>query len=79
MKERLHRLVDALPKSEEEAAARILEALAATSDPVLRAHLLAPEDDEPAAAADVDGGLSEARSEESVSHEESRRSLLGAA
>ncbi len=79
IKEHLHHLVDTLPESEALTAARILEALAATADPVLRAHLRAPEDEEPAASDDADGGLSEARSEANLSHEEARRRLLGAA
>jgi hypothetical protein len=76
-KERLHHLVDTLPESEARTAARILEALAATADPVLRAHLLAPEDDEDATGDNTDGGLTEARSEANVSHAEARRRLLG--
>jgi hypothetical protein len=79
VKERLHHLVDALPESEAATAARILEALVVTADPVLRAHLLAPEDEEGADSDDADGGLTEARGEASVSHEEARRRLLGAA
>jgi hypothetical protein len=69
IKERLHHLVDALPESEVPTATRILEALVATADPVLRAHLLAPEDDESTAGDDDDGGLTEARAESSLSHE----------
>jgi uncharacterized protein (DUF433 family) len=45
-KEGLHQLIDALPESELDEAARLLAALE-TTDPVLRALLLAPEDDEP--------------------------------
>jgi hypothetical protein len=77
VKERLHHLVDALPESEAPTATRILEALVATADPVLRAHLLAPADDESTAGDDADGGLTEARAEFSVSHDEARRRLLG--
>jgi hypothetical protein len=47
VKERLHRLVDRLPESEELTAARILEALVATADPVQRALASAAPDDEP--------------------------------
>ena len=47
VKERLHQLVDTLPESEELTAARILEALAATADPVRRALQNAPPEDEP--------------------------------
>jgi hypothetical protein len=79
VKERLHQLVDALPESEAPTAARILEALVVTADPVLRAHLLAPEDEEAADGDDADGGLTEARAEASLSHEEARRRMLGAA
>jgi hypothetical protein len=41
----LHRLVDALPEAAVREAERLLEALG-TDDPVMRAALLAPEDDE---------------------------------
>lgn len=78
-KERLHHLVEVLPESEALTATRILEALVATADPVLRAHLLAPEDEESTASDDADGGLTEARTETSVSHEEARRRLLDTA
>jgi len=43
----LHRLVDELPESELAAAERFLNYLRATTDPVLRALLEAPLDDEP--------------------------------
>ena len=43
----LHRLVDELPKRELSAAWRYLEYLRNMGDPVLRAFLEAPEDDEP--------------------------------
>lgn len=46
-KEKLHRLVDELPNSEVHAARRYLEYLRNLRDPVLRAFLEAPEDDEP--------------------------------
>ena len=42
----LHRLVDELPKRELSAARRYLEYLRNTGDPVLRAFLEAPADDE---------------------------------
>ena len=45
-KESLHRLVDALPEGAWDEAERYLQALQ-TDDPVLRALLLAPWDDEP--------------------------------
>lgn len=43
----LHRLIDELPESELAAAERFLRYLHATADPVLRALLEAPPDDEP--------------------------------
>jgi hypothetical protein len=46
-RDRLHRLVDELPESELSAAARFLHDRRATADPVLRALLEAPPDDEP--------------------------------
>jgi hypothetical protein len=46
-KEELHRLVDELPETEGYAAKRFLEYLRNMGDPVLRAMLEAPEDDEP--------------------------------
>lgn len=48
-KERLHQLVDQLPDSETDKAARLLEELA---DPVLRMLASAPIDDEPLADED---------------------------
>ena len=47
IKEELHRLVDELPENESHAAKRFLEYLRNMGDPVLRAMLEAPEDDEP--------------------------------
>jgi len=47
LKDRLHQLVDELPESELPTAERVLSALTATADPVLRALLAAPWDDEP--------------------------------
>lgn len=47
-KERLHQLVDELPVSEVATAARVLEALRATADPLASA----PEADEPTTAED---------------------------
>jgi hypothetical protein len=43
----LHQLIDELPESELAAAERFLHYLRATADPVLRALLEAPLDDEP--------------------------------
>jgi CO dehydrogenase/acetyl-CoA synthase beta subunit len=47
IKEELHRLVDELPEGESHTAKRFLEYLRNMGDPVLRAMLEAPEDDEP--------------------------------
>jgi hypothetical protein len=46
-KERLHRLVDRIPEGDVHAAERYLEYLASSDDPVMRALMNAPEDDEP--------------------------------
>jgi hypothetical protein len=69
--------VDDLPESEFPTAERILEALRdAVVERFNRALDAAPYDDEPDDD-DFDGGLTEARSEESISHEEVRRRVLG--
>lgn len=75
-KETLHRLVDELPESQLSVAERILKALRSGEDVVERALDDAPVDEE-SDLDDSDGGLSEARRERSVSHEEARRRLLG--
>jgi hypothetical protein len=46
-RDHVHRLIDELPESELAAAERFLHYLRATADPVLRALLEAPLDDEP--------------------------------
>jgi hypothetical protein len=46
-RETLHRLVDQLPDEEVDTAARVLAALGAAADPLLRSLLHAPDDDEP--------------------------------
>jgi hypothetical protein len=46
-KERLYRLVDRVPEDEIHTAERFLEYLASSDDPVMRALMNAPEDDEP--------------------------------
>ena len=46
-RETLHRLIDELPDAELAVAGRVLQALRATADPVLRALLEAPFDEEP--------------------------------
>jgi hypothetical protein len=74
----LHKLVDDLPEQELSTATRVLEALRATADPVLRSLLAAPVDDE-LDDDDFDGGLTEARHEvregQTLSHEEVKRRL----
>ncbi len=74
----LHRLVDALPDQDLPTAARVLEALKLTADPVERSLVAAPLDDEPDDD-DFDGGLTEARREaedgQLASHEEVKREL----
>ena len=71
-REALYRLVDALPERDLSTAARILEALSLTADPVERSLKMAPFDDEPDDD-DFDGGLTEARQQaldgDVVSHE----------
>lgn len=52
-KDALHQLIDELPDSALETARRLLEPLRAGDDPVLRAFLDAPEDDEPLTPADI--------------------------
>jgi hypothetical protein len=76
-KEGLHQLIDALPESELDKAARLLAALE-TTDPVLRALLLAPEDDEPETdeeRAAVDEAREAARRGEVFTLEEVEREL----
>ena len=77
-KEEIHELVDALPEAELATAERVLQGLAALSDPVLRALARAPEDDEPDED-DTDGGITEARQQaergETISQEEVKRRL----
>jgi aminoglycoside phosphotransferase (APT) family kinase protein len=77
VKEKLHRLIDDLPERELATAAHVLEALHATGDPVARALDRAPTDELPGEADDLDGELTAARAESSVSHTEARRILLG--
>jgi len=76
-REGLHQLVDALPDSELDKAACLLAALE-TTDPVLRALLLAPEDDEPETdeeRAAVDEAREAARRGEVFTLEEVEREL----
>lgn len=73
-RELLHEIVEKLPESELLTAARILTALEQPVDPVQIALANAPLDDEPDDD-DFDGGLTEARSGKSISHEELMRRL----
>jgi len=70
----LHVLVDKLPETELMTAARILTALEQPVDPLQILLANAPVDDEPDDD-DFDGGLTEARSGETISHEELIRRL----
>ena len=72
----LHRLVDTLPERDLSTAARVLEALTLTVDPVERSLALAGREDEPEND-DFDDGLAEARREaregQLVSHDAVKR------
>ena len=77
-KDELHRLVDQLPESQIETAARDLRELCAAGDPVLRALLTAPSDDEPLTAEDraaIAEGWDAYRAGDVVSLEEVKREL----
>jgi CO dehydrogenase/acetyl-CoA synthase beta subunit len=76
IKDELHRLVDELPESESHAAKRFLEYLRNMGDPVLRAMLEAPEDDEPETAeerAAVAEAQEDFKAGRMVSHQELKR------
>jgi hypothetical protein len=73
-REMLHVIVDKLPETELMTAARILIALDRPSDALQLALASAPLDDEPDDD-DFDGGLTEARSGETISHDELLRRL----
>ncbi len=77
-REALHEIVDDLPEGDLPTAKRVLGALRATADPVLRALLSAPVDDE-LDDDDFDGGLSEAREEArqglGVPHDDVKREI----
>jgi hypothetical protein len=80
-REQLHALAEDLPEVDLPTAQRVLEALRATTDPMLRALAEAPIDDEPDDD-DFDGGLTEALAEvragQTIDHEEVKR-LIGLA
>jgi hypothetical protein len=76
IKEELHRLVDELPEGEMYGAKRFLEYLRNMGDPVLRAMLEAPEDDEPETAeerAAVAEAYEDFEAGRVVSHQEIKR------
>lgn len=79
IKEELHRLVDELPKNEFHSAKRFLEYLRNMGDPVLRALMEAPYDDEPTTP-EEDKVAEEAWQEylrgEAISADEAKRELL---
>ena len=75
-KQRLHELVEKLPEDEVQAVLAYVERLEARMhDPLHRVLADAPIDDE-ADDDDFDGGLSEARRETALSHDEVRRRYL---
>lgn len=74
----LHRLVDSLPEEDLATAGRLLVGLTATADPVERALLLAPPDDEPETPeerAAVEEALRDLRAGRTMPHEEVKRRL----
>lgn len=78
-KERLHQLVDQLPDRDVGTAARLLEALRDTSDPVAELLDQAPVDDEPVTPDDeaaIREGWAGYRRGGGISSEEARRRLL---
>ena len=70
----LHRLVDEIPDSELHAARRMLQYLRDQSDPLLRALLDAPEDDEPLTEQDA-AALEANREGAYIPHEDLKREL----
>jgi hypothetical protein len=75
-REKLHQLADSLSETELPLAVRILQALDEGESPLEAALADAPPDDEPDHD-DDDGGLTEARNEASISHDEAKRRILG--
>jgi len=77
-KERLYRLIDRVPEGEIHTAERFLEYLASSDDPLLRALINAPEDDEPLSDADreaLEEGRRALEAGDIVSHEELRKAI----
>jgi predicted transcriptional regulator len=79
VKDRLHRLVDELSEQETHTAERFLEFLRYSHDPLMRAGLAAPDDDEPETPEEA-AAIEEARADMAAGrvlpHEEVRRRLL---
>ena len=79
-REHLHELIDALPEQELPVVERLLQAVRAGEDPVLRALLEAPEDDEPPTEQEL-AAVRRARQDIAagrvVPHDALRRRLLG--
>ncbi len=79
-KQEVHRLLDQLPKDDLGTAKLFLEFLRYKNDPVLKAFLTAPEDDEPVTKeeqAALDEAYEDVRAGRMVSHKEAKRRLLG--
>ena len=79
-KREVHQLVDQLPVSELHAAKQYLKFLRDEGDPVLKAFLNAPEDDEPETEEErqaVEEARSDIRAGRVYSHEEVKRRLFG--
>jgi hypothetical protein len=82
-KARLHELVDSLPDETVPAAVGALERLLGPgeSDPLLRALLSAPEDDEPISdedVAEIEAGRADIKAGRVISGDEARRRILEA-
>jgi hypothetical protein len=75
-REKLHQLVENLSETELPLAVRILQALDEGESPLEAALANASSDDE-SDDDDDDGGLTEARDEPSIPHDEARRQILG--
>ena len=76
----LHELLDRIPESDWEEVRQVLEKHLSKHDPVLRAFLNAPEDDEPESEeerAAVEEAYEELRAGEELSHEDVKKRLLG--
>jgi hypothetical protein len=77
-KERLYRLIDRIPEGEVHTAERFLEYLASSDDPLLRALMNAPADDEPLSDADreaLEEGRRALEKGDVESHEELRKAI----